>query len=197
MRRKQTASLSLHPCLHLSVIPRLWSSLNQTYIYRSCYNGPLTCISLPLFLPIHPLPLPTLICYYLNMSDLIFSSPPFVSSGGRGGLGLFFFHTERSHQTDTCMHQKFSDGLIWNGYFSWLWVWKIAYTPQTYWFARHFWRPMSHWSWNLQVNPSSLHSHPIHLHLDLLLSDLFEKAVWNYEWRRMRKLCMCSSVCVC
>lgn len=97
MRRKQTASLSLHPCLHLSVIPRLWSSLNQTYIYRSCYNGPLTCISLPLFLPPPPpSPSNSHLLLLKHVRSHFLQSPLCVFwRKGRAGL-VFFSHREES-----------------------------------------------------------------------------------------------------
>lgn len=92
----------------------LESRLNQTCTYRSCCNGLLTCISHSRFPSIHPsfFCLPTLICFYLNMSDLIFSCPPLVLQweGGRTGIVIV---TLWRNQIERQQQLRFESQICW------------------------------------------------------------------------------------
>lgn len=92
----------------------LESRLNQTCTYRSCCNGLLTCISHSHFPSIHPsfFCLPTLICFYLNMSDLIFSCPPLVLQweGGRTGIVIV---TLWRNQIERQQQLRFESQICW------------------------------------------------------------------------------------
>lgn len=71
LKKTTSALFSIH--LHHSVFLDSRVTSDQTCTYRSCYNGLLTCISHSRFPSIHPFffCLPNLICFYLNVSDLV------------------------------------------------------------------------------------------------------------------------------